>query len=165
MRSQPPPAPEDFSLTRLQSLFVDNILPRLPTSLQMAFDSLGPLIQSGDIVSLAAFLLAVYLTLRIADCVCRSVFSWVLFLVKVALVLMTIQAVLYAQRYGWEKTLDHAVWLVGMAWRVLEETFHQVSSSTSSSSSSSTTRGKGGDRWNLNGGRQQVPVAKRQGRL
>ncbi|RMZ77495.1 hypothetical protein DV738_g4440, partial [Chaetothyriales sp. CBS 135597] len=156
-------------VTRLQSLFLDNIFPRLPAPLQMAFDSLGPLIQSGDVVSLAAFLLVVYLTLKITDYLFRSVFSWILFFAKIALALMTIQAVLYVQRYGWDKALEQGVWLAGLAWRVLEETIHQVSSSSSevvSSSSSSTTRGtrRDADRWNLNAGRQQVPVAARRQR-
>ncbi|RMZ91750.1 hypothetical protein DV736_g994, partial [Chaetothyriales sp. CBS 134916] len=91
--------------TTLQTLYVDNVLPYLPTRLQTASDSLNPLLlspfQSGDIVSLAAFLLTVYLSLRIADYIRRSIFSWIAFLIKIVLLLVVIQVVLYAQRERW----------------------------------------------------------------
>ncbi len=52
--------------------------------------------------------------------------SWVRFLMKIGMVLLLIQAVLYVQAYGWEKAVRDAGWVGGLAWGWAEEAFNGI---------------------------------------
>jgi Nuclear pore assembly and biogenesis len=160
--------------TNLYTIYLDNVFPYLPAPLQQVSDTvdhtltpiLAPVFASGDIVSLAAFLLCLYLTLRIADYIRRSIFSWFYFLVKIGLVLLVIQAVFYVQAYGLQKALRDAGWLGGIVWGFVEETYNQSGAAREDRSYGSRgyRGGRDGKGWNMSGGRQQVPVNARRGR-
>ncbi|EXJ55779.1 hypothetical protein A1O7_08709 [Cladophialophora yegresii CBS 114405] len=120
-----PPAP--FFLNHLASLYDTYILPHLPDPLQSLSTNISPFLHSilsaasnGDIVSLAAFLLTVYLSLKIADYIRRSVIGWVVFLVKIVVVLVLAQAALYVNRNGIQKALGDAEWVIGLLWGFVE---------------------------------------------
>ncbi|KIW90709.1 uncharacterized protein Z519_08492 [Cladophialophora bantiana CBS 173.52] len=180
----PPPAPLPSLLWRLADLYSGYILPRLPESVQTLSNNITPFVTSifsavgdGDIVSLAAFLLTVYLTLKIADYIRRSVIGWVVLLAKIALVLMALQCVFYVNRYGWHKALSDAEWAFRILWGYVED---KVMNNTRAGDGSDINRtgwyaggGGGGGRagygaargqspWSAyaGGARQQVPVAR-----
>lgn len=116
---------------------------------------------NGDVVSLAAFLLAVYLTLKIAEYIRRSVVAWMLFLFKLALVALLVNAAFYVNQYGWQKALNDAQWAFGILWSLLEDRVMSHSDGRDN-----RTGWNGGNlardgAWNpYGGGRQQVPVAR-----
>ena len=109
--------------------------------------------QSGDVVSIAAFLLCLYLTLRIADYLRRSLMSWIWFMFKIGMVLVLIQVVIYVQAYGWQKALRDAGWIGGIVWGFVDEAMQQ---SKQDKRAGSAAYG-GGKKWNTSGGRQQAP--------
>lgn len=159
----PPPPPSTLSST-LQSLispisdiYTTYIHPLLPAPLQTISSYLAPTLVSGitslangevDIISLAAFLVAIYFSLRIADYIRRSVVAWVIFAVKIVVVLALLNAVVYINRYGWERALRDGEWLVGLlptGW-----------------TSNNANTGSNANSWNAYGGgaKQQVPVGR-----
>ena len=52
--------------------------------------------------------------------------SWVRFFVKIGVVLFVIQAGLYVQAYGWEKSVRDAGWVGGLVWGWAEQAFEGV---------------------------------------
>ncbi|ETI21337.1 hypothetical protein G647_07683 [Cladophialophora carrionii CBS 160.54] len=128
MTPQPPtPALPSF-IHHFASLYDSYILPHLPDPLQSLSNNISPFLGSilsaasnGDVVSLAAFLLTVYLSLKIADYIRRSVVGWVVFLVKIVVVLVLVQAALYVNRNGLQKALGDAEWVVGILWGLVED--------------------------------------------
>ncbi|KIW33676.1 uncharacterized protein PV07_00505 [Cladophialophora immunda] len=176
--SPPPPLPS--FIWHLADLYSAYILPRLPEPVQSLSNHLSPVAMSvasaasnGDIVSLAAFLLAVYLALKIADYIRRSVIGWAILLVKLALVLVLLNCVFYVNRYGWHKALADAEWLVGLVWGFVED---KVMNAAGDGTDNRTgwyagggsqhgygARGQGQNQnpWGAyGGGRQQVPVGR-----
>ncbi|KPI38590.1 uncharacterized protein AB675_4107 [Cyphellophora attinorum] len=79
-----------------------------------------PILASGDIVSIAALLLTLYFSLKTLNYLRRSLFGWIFFFVKLGLLLVLVQAVVYVNAYGWEKAVKDAGWLGGMAWGAAE---------------------------------------------
>ncbi|OAP62991.1 hypothetical protein AYL99_02218 [Fonsecaea erecta] len=170
--SSPPPTLPSF-IWHIADLYSAYILPRLPDPVQTLSNHVSPVITSavsaatsGDIVSLAAFLLAVYLTLKIADYIRRSVIGWVVLLFKLALVLVAVNCAFYVNRYGWQKALRDAEWIVGLLWGFVEE---KVMNAAAGDGSDNRTGWYGGGQnrnsWGggggvYGGGRQQVPVAR-----
>ena len=105
---------------------------------------------SGDIVSLAAFVVTIYFTVRMADYLRRSVVAWILFAIKIAMVLAAVNVAFYVNSVGVQKALGDAEWVIGLVWGFVED---KVMNKDSGSSS------KGGPFGYYGGGRQQVPLA------
>jgi hypothetical protein len=143
------------------------ILPLLPEPLQSLSSSISPFITSvliavsnGDIVSLAAFVLTIYLSIKIADYIRRSVIGWVVFFVKIAVVIGVLQAAFYVNRVGVQKAIGDAEWAVGLLWGLVEEKVIGWSEGRENG-----TRGYPGGFGNAAyGGRQQVPVKRSRSR-
>lgn len=146
-------------LIQLHDLYKTHIFPHLPPPLQSASSYVDPALASGDIVSLAAFLLAVYLTLRIADYIRRSILSWIVLLLKIALLLLLVQGVVYVQQYGWQMALRDAGWLGGIVWNFVEDAMQD--NETGQYGQRNYRGGRNGQAWNV-AGRQQVPVGRGQ---
>ena len=171
----PPPASEStlsVLFTNLHEIYLDNILPWLPGPLQQVSNGIdhivtpivAPVFASGDIVSLAAFLLCLYLSIRIADYIRRSIMSWVLFFIKIGFVLFLVQTFFYVQTYGWQKALRDAGWAGGIVWGFVEEAYNQAGNGQDKRyGSRGYTGGRDGKGWNVSGGRQQAPINARRG--
>ena len=161
------PSPLPSMIQAVAGVYNDYVLPHLPDPVQSISNNISPFlisvntaISSGDIVSLAAFLLTVYLSLKIADYLRRSVIGWVIFMVKVALGLALVQVAFYVNQHGWQNTLNQAEWLFGLLWGMLEDKFVG-----SGGRSDNRTRGFGNGAWsNAYGGsrKQQLQAGRRQ---
>jgi hypothetical protein len=118
----------DVAFSTLSTTYTNYIAPHLPpplasliTTLTSTVSSLVlPILYSGDITSLAALLVILYISVRTLDYVRRTLVGWVVFFGKVALVLGLLQMALYVRAYGWEKALGDAGWIVGLVWGVVE---------------------------------------------
>ncbi|KIW86095.1 hypothetical protein Z517_01489 [Fonsecaea pedrosoi CBS 271.37] len=183
--SQAPPPPLPSFIWHLADLYNAYILPLLPDPLQSLSNNISPLVMSavsaasnGDMVSLAAFLLTVYLSLKIADYIRRSVIGWAILVIKLALVLVLINCAFYVNRYGWYKALADAQWLVALVWGFVEDRVMNTAAGDGSDNGTGWSAygfGNGAARhgnqnqnaaWGATygGGRQQVPVAAARGR-
>ncbi|KIY03847.1 uncharacterized protein Z520_00538 [Fonsecaea multimorphosa CBS 102226] len=158
-----PPLPSFIS--HVADLYDAYILPQLPSPVQSISNNLSPLLTSilsaasnGDLVSLAAFLLTVYLTLKIADYIRRSVIGWVVLLVKIAMVLVVLNCVFYVNRYGWQKALNDAEWIFGMVWGFVEGKIANAGDGSDNRTGWAQNQNPWGGVYG--GGRQQVPVAR-----
>ena len=154
-------------LTNAHELYQTPLYPYLPTPLQDISSgietALTTVLQAGDVVSLAAFLLCLYLTLRIADYVRRSLVSWLFFFIKIGLLLVAIQIGFYVHAYGGQRALRDAGWLGGLVWGFVEEAMQEAQ--TDRRDGARGSRGaRDGQGWNFSGGRQQVPVGGGRGR-
>lgn len=147
-------------LSHLHALYITHLYPHLPGPLQTISSQLVPIFQSGDIVSLAAFLVVLYFTIRIADYIRRSVFAWIVFLFKIAILLGIIQVALFIRAYGWERTLNIAGWWGGLVWGYIQEVLEGSDKEYGGQRHESGRYGQG---WNVAGGRQQVPTWTRGG--
>lgn len=120
---------------------------------------------SGDFSSLIMTIVVLYVTLRVADYLRRSVMAWVFFFIKVALLLVLVNAALYVNRVGVERAYKEALWLAQMAWGAVEGLFNDVNGADRPGWDSVVNRfgggagaGAGGSQaWNP-GARQQVPL-------
>ena len=170
-----PPSPPQSGVaaifTNLHEIYLDNVLPWLPAPVQQVSNGIDnlitpilmPLFTSGDLVSLAAFLVCVYFTLRIADYIRRSIIGWLFFFIKLGLILLAVQTFFYVQTYGWDKALRDAGWLGGMVWGFVEQAYNQADNNKKSAGKG-YPGGRDGKGWNVSGGRQQVPGGARHGR-
>ena len=165
MAPQPPLTQLPTILYHFATVYNNYILPYLPDPLQSLSNNLTPFLVSmlsaasnGDITSLAAFLLTVYLTLKIADYIRRSVIGWVIFLIKIAVILVLVQGVFYINRYGLQKALSDAEWVVGIIWGLVED---KVSGVTADNRTGAYG-GFGNNAWSgaYTRGKQQVPVGQ-----
>ena len=101
-----------------------------------------------------------YFTLRVADYLRRSVMAWIMFLVKIAILLVLVNVALYVNRVGVQKAYDDGVWLARMAWKAGEDV---LGNDTSGAWENVVNRvggfgaGNGGG-WNQGARRQQVPL-------
>jgi len=165
----PPPSSTLSSIiTNLDQLYRNYVVPQLPAPLQTISSYVEPLLtstltsftKSPDIVSIAALLVTLYMTFRIADYLRRSIFGWIFFGIKLLLVLVLVQVVLYVNQYGWEKTLRDAGWLGGIVWGFVEAAFQEQDDGTKTSGHRTA---KAREAWSAYaaGGRQQVPVGSR----
>lgn len=163
----PPPLPA--YIWHLVDQYNDYIRPVLPAPLQRVASMTAPLVASGisaatsgDVVSLAAFLLIVYMTLRAAEYVRRSVIAWLVFLIKLALVLGSVNVLFYMNRVGWRKALGDAEWVVGLLWGFLEETVFNTPQARDNKTRwyGGQTAARGDSPWSamLGGARQQAPL-------
>jgi hypothetical protein len=153
-------------VSHLADLYDAYILPNLPDPLYTMSTYITPFLSSGlsaasnaDMVSLAAFLVVVYLTLRIADYVRRSVVAWVIFLVKIALIAAVVNAAFYVNSVGLNKSLKDAEWLLGIVWGLVEDRF---TNSGNSGRDNRTGWSSNNNPWGAYGGgaRQQVPIGR-----
>jgi hypothetical protein len=164
----PQPAPPLITpLHQICALYNGYIFPLLPEPVQSLSESITPFLttistaaMSGDMVSLAAFLLSVYLVLKIADYIRRSVIGWVLFFVKIALFILAVQVVFYVNRNGLQQALGDAEWLLGFLWGLVEDKV-----AAAAAAGDNRTRGFGSNNNNnafggLGYGKQQVPMAQ-----
>ncbi|KIW60278.1 hypothetical protein PV05_00508 [Exophiala xenobiotica] len=142
-------------VSNLADIYDSYICPLLPGPLQSISSGLTPIFSSaiaaatsGDIVSLAAFVVVLYLTLKIADYVRRSVVAWVVFIIKIVLVIALINAAFYVNRVGVQKAFGDAEWVVGLLWGFVED---KVMSGGGKDN-------KTGPFAYYGGGRQQVPI-------
>ena len=163
MAPQPPP-PIPSVIYQFAAAYNTYILPNLPDAAQSLSNTISPLLSSitlaasnGDIVSIAAFLLTVYLSLKIADYIRRSVIGWVIFLIKIVVMLALVQAAFYVNQYGVQKALGDAEWIVGLLWGLVEGT---VTGSTAGTDNQ--TRGYGNGLGSAYGGRQQAQAGRGQ---
>ncbi|EXJ84321.1 hypothetical protein A1O3_04988 [Capronia epimyces CBS 606.96] len=107
-------------MAQLSDLYEAYVHPLLPSPIQTLSSHVAPLIgagvaaaSNGDMVSLAAFVATLYFSLRIADYIRRSVFGWVVFVLKLVVLLALVNVVVYVNRYGWDRALRDAEWLLG----------------------------------------------------
>jgi len=162
MAPQPPP-PLSPPLHQIAALYNSYVLPVLPEPLQSLSHNISPFLASisstamnGDIVSFAALLLTIYLFVKIADYVRRSVFGWVIFFIKIALGLVALQAVFYINRNGMQKALSDAEWVLGLLWGLLEQKVARLGNARDNQ-----TGGFGGTGgYAYGGGKQQDPIGK-----
>ncbi|KAK5185832.1 hypothetical protein LTR44_001881 [Exophiala sp. CCFEE 6388] len=141
-------------LAQFEDLYHRYIHPLLPTPLQSIsgmvtpfFNSAIAAASSGDIVSLAALVVTIYFTFRIADYFRRSVVAWVVFGIKIVMVLAAVNAAFYVNSVGVQKALGDAEWVFSLLWGFVED---KVMNNDTSS--------KGGPFGYYGGGRQQVPL-------
>lgn len=144
-------------VSNLADVYNSYVYPLLPGPLQSVSAGVASLLStgiaaatSGDIVSLAAFVVVLYLTLKIADYIRRSVVAWVVFVIKIALVLALINLAFYVNSVGVQKALGDAEWAVNWLWSFVED---------------KVLNGAGGDNKTgpfayYGGGRQQVPITR-----
>lgn len=165
MAPAPPPQLPPY-IAQLVSLYESYIHPLLPGPVQSLSSTVTPFLHSaisaaasGDIVSLAAFVVTVYLTVRIADYLRRSVIAWVVFLIKVALLLALVNAAFYVNQVGLQKALGDAEWIIGILWGLVEDKVMN-----NGERSNRTGAQREGPFGYYGGGRQQVPIAGRGGR-
>ena len=160
------PTPPDLPafMWHLFDLYNTYIDPYLPSALQSMNSHLSPILTSaisaasnGDIVSLAAFLLTIYLTIRIADYIRRSVIAWIMFFVKIAIILVLVNVAFYVNRYGFNKALNDVEWIFGLLWGLVED---KMMNGSGQDNRTGWHAGNGGSQWNTYGGRQQVPVGR-----
>ncbi|KAJ9602853.1 hypothetical protein H2200_012633 [Cladophialophora chaetospira] len=174
MAPQPPLTQLPAFIYHFASLYNNYVLPCLPGPLQAISNNISPFLTSvlsaasnGDIVSLAAFLLTVYLTLKIADYIRRSVIGWVVFLVKIGLILVLVQGVFYVNRYGLQKALTDAEWVFGILWGLVEDKVTGNGDGRDNRTGGyGAANGYGNNAWSGSyaGGKQQVPVGRAKGR-
>ncbi|KAK5237566.1 hypothetical protein LTR47_001832 [Exophiala xenobiotica] len=166
MAPQQQPTLPPFISNLLHDVYDSYISPLLPGPLQYISSQLTPILSSavaaatsGDIVSLAAFVVVLYLTLKIADYVRRSVMAWVFFAIKIVLVFALINVAFYVNRVGMQKAFGDAEWVVGLLWGFVED-------KVMSASGGAKDNNKTGPFAYYGGGRQQVPIVggkKRRG--
>ena len=168
--STAPVAALDRLLLLTQHLYSTFVAPFLPPQLASLIASgtslfaslVLPILRSGDLTSIAALLVILYISLRTLDYIRRSVIGWVMLLVKMVVLLLIVQGVWYVNAYGWEKAVQDAGWVGGMVWGWAEGAWEGSAGGASGGSGfgrAGTTRGgKGqGSRWgNASGGRQQA---------
>ena len=168
MAPQPPPTPSPSAILLVAGYYNDYILPFLPGPLRSLSDNISPIIHSvltaasnGDLISLAAFLLTVYLSLKIADYIRRTVIGWVVLIVKLAMLAGVVAGLFYVNEVGWEKAMKQAQWIANLIWGLVEDKVVEWSEGKDNG-----TGGYGGGGV-LNGGyggggarRQQVPVQR-----
>ncbi|KAI1611090.1 hypothetical protein EDD37DRAFT_649164 [Exophiala viscosa] len=142
-------------LAHFADLYNAYIHPLLPTPLQSISGMVTPFLNSaiaaaasGDIVSLAAFVVTIYFTVRMADYLRRSVVAWVVFGLKIVMVIAAVNVAFYVNSVGVQKALGDAEWVVGLVWGFVEDKV------TNSGGSEKT----GGPFGYYGGGRQQVPL-------
>ena len=152
-----PPHPLPPIVSNLADVYTSYVYPLLPGPLQSVSAGLASILTSGidaatsgDIVSLAAFVVVLYLTLKIADYIRRSVGAWVVFLIKIILIIALVNVAFYVNSVGVQKALGDAEWVVNWLWSFVED---------------KVLNGAGGDNKTgpfayYGGGRQQVPIAR-----
>lgn len=159
-------------LTHISTVYHNYIHPFLPSPIQTLFNNLTPIATNlvtsatnGDLTSLISTLVIVYLSLRIADYIRRSVIAWFLFIFKILLVIALVNAAVYVNRVGVGKAMEDAEWLWDLIWGFVE---HRVAMAGNGNDSNSGYFGGPGNQWNFNGGvgggarrQQQVPIGKR----
>jgi hypothetical protein len=172
-----PPSPSstiETLLNQFTTLYNTYLYPLLPSPLQSISNTLTPITtslltaaSSGDIVSLAAFLLTIYLTIKIADYIRRTIFGWVFFLVKIGIVLLLVQAFIYAQSVGWDRALGDASVVLGWLWGVVEGVVRGDDGGRGGDNRTGFGFGVGQQQrfsGGYGGGRQQVPVGRKGGK-
>ncbi|KIW21231.1 hypothetical protein PV08_01811 [Exophiala spinifera] len=144
-------------VSNLADVYTSYVYPLLPGPLQSVSAGVASVLSSGiaaatsgDLVSLAAFVVVLYLTLKIADYVRRSVVAWVVFVVKIAVVLALVNAAFYVNSVGVQKALGDAEWLVNWLWSFVEDKVLNGAG----------TDNKTGPFAYYGGGRQQVPISR-----
>lgn len=93
-------------------------------------------------------------------------FSWIKFFVKIGMVLLVVQGVVYVRSYGWEKALRDAGWVGGIMWGWAEEAFEGVGTGEGRdvySYGRGSRAGGNGKGWNVSGGRQQAQGRRKGG--
>ena len=163
----PPPLPS--FIWHLTDLYNAYLVPFLPEPVRSFSNTISPFLTSivaaasnGDIVSLAAFLLTIYLSLKIADYIRRSVIGWVIFFVKIALVLVLVQCAFYVNRNGLENAIEQAEWILGLLWGLVEDKVMGDGGGRDNKTGWTSVYGNGyaGGNGAWGGGRQQVPVGR-----
>lgn len=121
----------DHLLLFLTTFYTTYISPFLPAPLASTISTIGstvastilPVLRSGDLPSIAALLVILYLSLRTLDYIRRSVMGWVWFVLQLGAVVAMMQLVYYVNAYGWEKALEDAGWVAAMLWGSVEGTW------------------------------------------
>ncbi|KIV93413.1 hypothetical protein PV10_04626 [Exophiala mesophila] len=160
-------------ISHLTTLYNIYIHPHLPPTVQTIIDRSTPMLSSllsstlsGDFSSLIMTAVVLYFTLRVADYLRRSVMAWIMFFVKIAILLVLVNVALYVNRVGVQKAYDDGVWLARMAWKAGEEvlgndtagTWENVVNRFGGNGAGGLGFGAGnGGGW-TQGGRQQVPL-------
>lgn len=150
----------DHTLSTITYIYTHHIGPLLPeqidslvtSSSRLASAFILPTLKSGDITSIAALLVILYLSLRTMDYLRRSIFGWLFFFIKMAVVLILVQAAFDVSTYGWEKTLDRAGWLGGILWGWAEQAWEGTESAAKEQGfgvggNSGGSRGRGSSGW------------------
>lgn len=160
----------DRALAITANLYTSHLAPRLPTPIARTLETIAamattlivPVLRSGDLPSIAALLVILWLSLRTLDYIRRSVMGWVLLFVKLALLLFVVQAAWYINAYGWEKALGDAGWIGGILWGWAEGVWDGgFEHGADQNGYGGFVPGAGGRRgrgqgWNASGGRQQA---------
>lgn len=143
--------------THISALYYSYLHPVLPSPIQSLVESSSSILAhvvtsatSGDLTTLAATLVIVYLSLRIADYIRRSVIAWLVFAFKVVFVLAMLNAAFYVNRVGVEKALENAEWVWDLIYGFAERVVNGAGASDA---------GRGYSQWNLNEAqRYRIPV-------
>ncbi len=77
------------------------------------------------LLSLGVLLITLYMGIRIMNYIRRTIMGWVWLGIKLILLLIVMQVGFYINSYGWEKALNQAGWLGGIAWGLLEDYLDQ----------------------------------------
>jgi hypothetical protein len=113
------------TLSATYALYIHPLLPpplasTITTTTTFVSTLLLPILRSGDLPSLAALLVILYISIRTLDYVRRTILGWVMFFVKLGLVLGMVQVGWYVNQYGWEKAARDAGWIGGVVWGWVE---------------------------------------------
>lgn len=150
-------------LSSISTVYHNYIHPLLPSPIQSILDNVTPILTNlitsattGDLTSLISTLVIVYVSLRVADYLRRSVIAWLMFVVKIVMVLALVNVAFYVNRVGVGKAFEDAEWLFDMVWGFIE---NQIASAGGNANDSNTA---GSQQWNLNNAqRHRIPVEKR----
>ncbi|ETN42249.1 uncharacterized protein HMPREF1541_04190 [Cyphellophora europaea CBS 101466] len=159
----------DRTLSIISYLYSSTIAPLLPAPIAATIEGAAafvsslifPIFRSGDLPSIAALLVILWLSLRTLDYIRRSVIGWIFLFVKLALLALLLQGVWYVNAYGFEKALHDAGWVGGILWGWAEGAWEGVDVGGNNGvyggygAAGAGRRGKG-DGWNASRGRQQA---------
>ncbi|KAK5059733.1 hypothetical protein LTR84_009616 [Exophiala bonariae] len=146
-------------LTHITTLYYSYLHPLLPSPVQSLIENVAPILTqvitsatSGDLTTLLATLVVIYLSLRIADYIRRSVIAWVMFFFKIALVIALVNAAFYVNRVGLDKALEDAEWGWDLIWGLAQKAINGAGGG-------SAGRAGGYGQWNLDEAqRYRIPV-------
>lgn len=125
----------------LQNLYETYVVPQLPRPLQQISDQISdvlyqayPLLSQtisfatnlansseSSLLSLGILLITLYVGLRIANYIRQTIFGWIMLGVKLVLLLLLFQAVVYVNSYGLEKAIRDSSWAGGLLWGFIQE--------------------------------------------
>lgn len=77
--------------------------------------------EGSALISTIVLLLTFYVAFKILNYIRRSIFGWIVLAVKLCIVLIAVQALIYINTYGWDKAMNDATWVGNMMYDFAED--------------------------------------------